>query len=148
MITFDNLPKSYTPYETLVICSNTLTGGVNVAAFSNVLPILIGKGAKPRIWLQAVAKPNSNDFVTIVDDSISTHPSVRVFEENNVIKIDVNRTLVLAVRSTGENSAEVESLDFRPLGLNMYGSKNSLNVGGSILSQNTMMGGRAFIAFG
>ncbi|MEK6725714.1 MAG: hypothetical protein AABY54_04075 [Deltaproteobacteria bacterium] len=148
MITINNLPKSYIPYDTLVVCSNTLIGGVNVVAIGEVLPLLIGKGDKPRIWLQAIAKPDSSDFVTIVEESISTHPAVKIYEENNVIKVEASGTLVLTVKLTGENSAEVEILDFRPLGLNMHGTKGSLTVGGSTFSQNTMSGGKVFIGFG
>ncbi len=148
MITINNLPKSYIPYDTLVVCSNTLIGGVNVVAIGEVLPLLIGKGDKPRIWLQAIAKPDSSDFVTIVEESISTHPAVKIYEENNVIKVEASGTLVLTVKLTGENSAEVEILDFRPLGLNMHGTKGSLTVGGSTFSQNTMSGGKVVIGFG
>lgn len=147
MITTSNLPKTFTPYETLVVCSNTLIGGVNVVAIGDVLPLLIGKGAKPKIWMQAVDKPGSTDFVTIIDESISTHPAARIYEENNVIKVEVSGTLVLAVRPTGDNSAEVEILDSRPLGLNIHGTRSSLNVGDTTLSHNTMSGGSAFIGF-
>lgn len=148
MITVNNLPKSYTPFDTLVVCSNTLIGGVNVVAIGDVLPLLIGKGFKPKIWLQAVAKPDSRDFVTIVEESISKHPAVKIYEENDVIRVELSGILVLAVKSMGENSAEVETLDFRPLGLNMHGTKGSLTAGGSIFSKNTMSGGKVFIGFG
>ncbi len=148
MITINNLPKSYTPYDKLIVCSNTLIGGVNVVAIGEALPLLIGKGDKPRIWLQAIAKPNSSEFVSVVEESIPTHPAVRIYEEKNVIKIEASGILILAVKLTGENSAEVEALDFRPLGLNMHGTKDSLMVGGSTFSQNTMSGGKVFIGLG
>lgn len=148
MITVNNLPKSYTPYDTLVVCSNKLIGGVNVVAIDDVLPLLIGRGFKPKIWLQAIARPDQRDFVTIVEESISKHPAVKIYEENDVIRVEVSGVLVLAVKPTGENSAEVETLDFRPLGLNMYGTSASLTVGGSTFSQNTMSGGKVFIGFG
>lgn len=148
MITINNVPKSYIPYHRLVICSNTLIGGVNVVAIGEVLPLIIGRGDKPRIWLQAVARPDSSDFITIVEESMSTHPAVKVYEDNNVIKVEASGTLVLAIKSTGNDSAEVENLDLRPLGLNMYGTRDSLTVGGSTFSQNTMTGGKVFIGLG
>lgn len=148
MITLNNLPKSFSPYNTLVVCSNTLIGGVGFVAVGDVLPLLIGKGEKPRIWLQAIAKPNSRDFVTVVEDSISKHPAVKIYEESGVIRVEASGTLVLAVRPTGEDSAEVEALDFRPLGLNLHGTKSSLTVGGSTFSENTMSGGKVFIGLG
>ena len=82
MITRNNMPKSYNPINTLKICSNTLYGGGNLVAVGDVLPILIGKGEKPKIWLQALADSKENKFVTIIDESISKHPAVKVYEES------------------------------------------------------------------
>lgn len=147
MITFNNLPKSYIPYHTLVICSNTLIGGGAVLSIGEALPLLIGKGDKPKIWLQGIEKDHSTNYVTIVEESISKHSSVKIYEENNVIKIELSGTLLLAVKSTGNDSAEIEVLDLRPLGFNIYGDKYVLTAGGSTLSQNTMTGGKVFIGF-
>jgi hypothetical protein len=148
MITKKNVPKSYTPYNTLVVCSNTLTGGGNIVAIGDILPIVVGKGDKPRIWLQTLADPKTKEFITIVDASISKHPSVKVFEQDDVLKIIVSSTVVLSVKATGEDSAEIDNLDMRPLGLNLYGTKSELRVGSSTFSGNSMSGGGTLIGFG
>ena len=112
MITRNSLPKSYTPYASLVVCSNSLLGGGHIVSIGDVLPIIIGRSEKPMIWLQALTKPESKEFITIVEGSISKHPAVKVYEENDVLKVSVSGTTVLSVRATAENSAEVDELDF------------------------------------
>lgn len=147
MITRDKLPKSYTPYSTLTVCSNILLGGSNILAIGKVLPILVGKGEKPQVWLQARSDPKNSKFVTIVEASISKHPAVKVFEDNNVLNISVAGTNILSVKASDENSAEILLLDLRPLGLNVYGNESQLQAGGSTFTQNTFSGGGTLIAF-
>jgi len=148
MITKNNLPKSYVPYETLVVCSNTLSGGGHIVAAGEILPVLVGKGEKPQVWLQALLNPEKNEFITIVEASISKHQAVKVIEENCVININVGGTDVLSVQVTGENSAEVFMLDLRPLGINLFGNKSELKVGNSTFSGNSFSGGGTMIGFG
>lgn len=148
MITKNNLPKSYIPYNILVVCSNTLTGGGHLVAVGDILPIVIGKGDKPKIWLQALRDPKEKEFITIVESSISKNPAVRVYEDDDTLKINVSGTLVLSIKATGEDSAEIDTLDMRPLGLNLNGAKNELTVGGNTFSGNSMSGGGTLIGFG
>ena len=148
MITTKNLPKSYTPYNILVVCSNTLTGGGHLVAVGEILPIVVGKGDKPKIWLQALKDPKKKEFITIVEASISKNPSVRVYEDDDTLKINVSGTLVLSIKATGEDRAEIDTLDMRPLGLKLNGTKNELTVGGNTFSGNSMSGGGTLIGFG
>jgi hypothetical protein len=148
MITKDNLPKSYTPYKTLVVCSNTLSGGGNILAIGEVLPVLVGKGEKPQVWLQALSNPDKNEFITIVEASISKHQAVKVFEDSDALNIHVGGTNVLSVRVIGDDSAEVFSLDLRPLGINLHGNNSVLKVGNSTFSRNSFAGRGTMIGFG
>ncbi|MDP2886056.1 MAG: hypothetical protein Q8P51_13670 [Ignavibacteria bacterium] len=147
MITKNSLPKSYVPYGSLIVCSNSLLGGGHIVSIGDVLPIIIGKGEKPMIWLQALTKPESKEFVTIVEGSISQHPAVKIYEENDVLKVSVSGTTVLSVKATAESSADVNELDLRPLGLNLHGDSSTLMVGTSIFSGNSMSGGGILIGF-
>lgn len=147
MITKNNLPKSYIPYDSLIVCSNSLKDGGHIVSIGDVLPIIIGRGEKPMIWLQALTKPESKEFVMIVEGSISKHPAVKVYEENDVLKVSVSGTMVLSVRATAEKSAEVDELDLRPLGLNLHGNSSMLMVGSSLFSGNSMSGGGILIGF-
>lgn len=147
MITKNSLPKSYVPYASLIVCSNSLLGGGHIVSIGDVLPIVIGRGEKPMIWLQALTKPESKEFVPIVEGSISKHPAVKIYEENDVLKVSVSGTTVLSVRATAENSADVDELDLRPLGFNLHGDSSTLMVGTSKFSGNSMSGGGILIGF-
>jgi hypothetical protein len=147
MITTRNLPNSYIPYNTLVVCSNTLTGGVHLVKVDDILPVVVGKGDKPKIWLQALTDSKTKIFMMVVEASISSHPAVKVYEDFDTLKITISGTLVLSVKATGDDSAEIDTLDMRPLGLNLYGTKNELMVGGNTFSGNSMSGGGTFIGF-
>lgn len=147
MITQDNKPKNYTPLDILKICSNIISDGGHLVAIGDVLPILIGKGEKPKVWLQAIADAKSNTFVSIVEESISKHPNVKVFENDGYLTIMVAEKVVLGVKMTGDNTANIDKLDFRPIGLNMYGDSESLNIDDSSFSGNFMSGGGTLIGF-
>ncbi|MDN3551905.1 hypothetical protein QWY74_00215 [Halomonas almeriensis] len=148
MITKNNLPEGFTPYPSLVVCSNTISGGGHVVAAGEILPLLVGKGDKPKIWLQAVEDAKEKRFITIVEASVSQHARVKVYEDEDHLKILVSGDLILSVKSSDSEQAIIDQLDFRPIGLNMQGDSSGLSVGGSVFSGNAMHGGGAFIGLG
>jgi len=148
MITRNSLPKNYRPFKTLKICSNTISGGGNLVAVGEVLPLLIGKGEKPKIWLQALANSKNNQFVTIVEESISKHPSVKVYEESGYLNVIISEDVILSVKMLSQDSAVVDKLDLRPIGINMHGNSSSLTVGGGTFTGNSMAGGGTLIGLG
>lgn len=148
MITRENLPSSYSPYEKLVICSNSMLGGGHIVAVGDVLPLVIGKGEKPQIWLQAINNPETKEFVSIIEASVSKHPAVEILETDGSIEVTIQDNKILVVRAESENKAVVSHLDLRPIGLNLVGNASSLSVGGSTLSGNSMAGGGVLIGFG
>lgn len=148
MITLKNLPPDYKPYKKLKVCSNTMEDGGHIVSIGEVLPLIIGTGTKPQIWLQALVNAKSNDFMTIVDASIPTHPAVKVSEIDGVMVIKIQGEKVLTIKSTSPNSAEVTQLNFRPIGLNVTGDSSGIEISGSTFSRNTMSGGGVFISLG
>ncbi|UDM18427.1 hypothetical protein [Vogesella sp. XCS3] len=146
MITTENLPVDYKPYDYLNFCSNVINGGGHIFAVGKTLPLLIGVGPAPRVWLQAVAAPGSKEFVPIVADSISTHPAVSVETMGSKIVVSVHGKIVLKAETKGDLKASVSEIDFRPLGLNVIGSPMGLSLGGMQLSRNTFT--NVGIAFG
>lgn len=145
MITSEKIPAGYTPYQSINFCSNEITGGGHIFAMGKVLPLLIGTGPKPKIWLQAITSPSDKKFITIVDASIAKHPSARVIEQDGKIIVIVHGKTVLAVEAFSTQRAIVPELDLRPIGLNVYGDSSILHLGGMQLSNNTFSGvGTAF----
>ncbi|MBD2858743.1 hypothetical protein IB286_06930 [Spongiibacter sp. KMU-158] len=149
MITLEKLPDDYVPYETLTICSNKMIGGGHIVSVGGSLPVVIGKGGKPQIWLQALVNPETNEFLPIVEASISTHPAVKVLEKDKLIIVEIQKQKVLSVKTLSKDSAEVTQLDLRPIGLNLIGDTSKLTAGSSTFSRNTMSGGGSvLIGFG
>ena len=146
MITISNLPLNYKPYGSLKFCSNTISGGGHIFAIGEVLPLLVGAGDSPRIWLQAVASPCGKEFITIVADSKANHPVVNVKSIGNKVIVSVQGKTVLRVESNDEKHAIVSEADFRPLGLNVFGNSSSLSLGGMQMSNNTFT--NVGVAFG
>ena len=146
MITRENLPESFRPFQTLIVCSNTIIGGGNLVSIGNVLPLLVGQGSKPLVWLQAAVDPQAQNFITIVDASISKHPAVRVIENEDGIKITAGDVVLLRVKLTAIDSGVVDKIDLRPLGINIYGDASKLIAGGATFSNSTFSGVGTVIA--
>jgi hypothetical protein len=146
VITAENLPGQYRPYKSIIFCSNKIIGGGHIFAMGKNLPLLIGEGETSRIWLQAVSAPGSREFITVVNDSKSTHPAVSVKRDGKKIIVTVQGHTVISVEPTEAQRATVTELDLRPIGLNVFGNASSLNLGGMQLSQNTFSG--VGVAFG
>lgn len=146
MITTENLPIQYRPYQIISFCSNQIIGGGHIFAMGKDLPLLIGEGRKPRIWLQAVSTPDSRELITVVSNSRSTHPAVSVKVDGKRVIVTVQGRTVISAEPMGANGAVVTELDLRPVGLNVFGNQSGLSLGGMHLSHNTISG--VGVAFG
>lgn len=144
----DNLPENYTPYDTLLVCSNKISGGAKIASIDGIYPLLIGKGKRPLIWLQAIVDSKSRKFEEIITESVSKHPLVNLFDDGSSIHVKVSGEKILSLRLKESNVAEVHFLDLRPIGLDIHGNKNSLQVGFASFSNSSMSGGGALVGVG
>jgi hypothetical protein len=146
--TRDNLPKSFQPYHKLTVCSNSLIGGGHIVEVSGTLPLIIGKGDKPQIWLQALNNPETKEFILVVENSISKFPSVQVKEIQGFLVVSIQGNEVLRIREVSENEASVDAMDLRPIGLNLYGDVDGMKVGNGSFSRNAMSGGGVLLGLG
>jgi hypothetical protein len=137
MITTESLPEQYRPYQNINFCNNQIIGGGHIFAMGKDLPLLIGEGITPRIWLQAVSEPGGKEFITVVSDSKSTHPAVSVKLDGKSVIVTVQGRTVISAKSNGAHAVTVNELDLRPVGLNVFGNTSGLNLGGMHLSHNT-----------
>ncbi|NOT81421.1 MAG: hypothetical protein HOP01_01660 [Gallionella sp.] len=140
MITHKELPQAYKPYQQLKVCSNTLIGGGNLIALGEVLPLLVGSGESPLIWLQAPTDETGKNYISLVAASVASHHAVSVVNDKNGLTVSVGGTPLLLVKQTSAKSAEIKLLDLRPIGLNIYGNETSLTAGGATFSHNTFNG--------
>jgi len=113
-----------------------------------VLPILIGKGEVPQVWLQGPSDTTGQNFIQLVTASVSSHPAILVNSTSLGLAVSAGGREVLRVRPIGPNEAIVDFLDLRPLGFNIFGDDQMLNAGGMKMSRNTIAGGGTFLALG
>lgn len=148
MITRNALPPTYKPYSQLVICSNLLLGGGHLLAIGDVLPLVVGSGPQPMVWLQAPASPEAKDFILLIDASVSRHPGVAVVNGTDGLVVKVGTTTVLRINQSTSEAAVIDLLDLRPISLNIFGSASALHAGGASFSNNSFSGIGTLIAFG
>jgi len=148
MITRTTLPSTYKPYQKLTVCSNVLIGGGHLVVLGEVLPLLVGSGEGPTIWLQAPTDKSGKSYVPLVTASVASHPAVGVVSNRDGLTVSIAGVPVIHVKQASQDSAVIDLLDLRPVGLNIYGNASSLTAGGTTLSQNTFSGGGTMLAFG
>jgi hypothetical protein len=138
------LPPDYHPFRELNLCSNVL---VNVP-----VPILVGGrpgllvGQQlglmvinlPLVWIAAPTSPGSTDWVFAVENNRPLRPLIVVEydQPGGTVQIRVEDTLVLRAKQTSQDTAVVDALDLRPLGLVAYGDEKAINVGGTMMERN------------
>lgn len=148
MITKSNLPVAYQPYGRLTLCSNLLIGGGHLIQIGDILPLLVGKGEIPQIWLQAPTDIAGQTFTQLVIASVAAHPAILLNFEGGILSVSAGGKSILRVRGVGPDEAIVDFLDLRPVGFNIVGDKESLNAGGMKMSRNTISGGGTFLSLG
>ena len=151
MYTLNKLPENYIPYENLIICSNKLIGGGFAFSYGEGLPLIIGQGTFPTVWLQGAVLPGSKELITLIENNVSLVESLVVSAnlENRSIEVMFNKNIkIIEVKLINEKSAEITYLDLKPLGFNISGNSVELHIGSSNFSRNTIRGTNVFIGLG
>lgn len=132
-----SLPSDYIPFNELTICSNKLVNGRMPFSIKGQAPLLIGSGEIPRIWLNLPPTESTAAWKPLVQANTSLSQTIKVKADRKHIDVNIEKSPIVKVVIHSDRSAEIEQLDLRPLGLNIYGDKSSLFVGGSELRYNT-----------
>jgi hypothetical protein len=148
MITRTTLPTTYKPYQRLTICSNLLIDGGHLVVIGEVLPLLVGCGEAPMVWLQTPADKTGKTYVPLVAASVALHPAVSVISNKEGLTVYAAGTPVIHVVQTDSKSAVIDLLDLRTIGFNISGNTDSLIAGGTTISHNTFSGGGTILKFG
>jgi hypothetical protein len=147
MINEESLPSSYIPFRKLTICSNLLENGKVPVLISGNIPFLVGKGNKPKVWINMLPQQGSDESKPIVRENLSLHPQVEVVEKNNIVEVTVNDKTLIEVKKISNNEAVISKLDLRMIGIAIYGDSKSLKVGGNSMSKNTFKNVNCMIGF-
>ena len=112
---------------------------------SEMIPILVGKGNPPLIWISA---KHEKDVALIVEASKAKYSSVTAVNIFGGTVVMSKGVVLLSARQITEDEAEVTEIDLRPLGMNIYGDKNGLHVGGMELTKNHFSGVGTMVGIG
>lgn len=143
IITKQTLPDGYKPLYELNICSNKLKDGANLLAIGEVIPLLIGKGKTPQVWLLAISDVSSNKFIPIVVQNVSKFSSIEVTERKGKGEVTISgpEGIILTVKKTSSGSAKISNLNLSSLGISIQGKNSVLSVGSSVFKNNSITGG-------
>ena len=140
----------FKPYDRLNVCSNII-GAKYLIDFRGFYPIIIGQADKPEIWLYT----KINDvIIPIVEKNIPKTPQVKFFMDSvsinyKLFDIGNNKWIdIINLIYKGVKIPTINKLDLRPLGIEMYGDSECLNMGPNKISNNTAIGAHAFIGIG
>lgn len=147
-----NVPSDYTSYNHMVFCSNTLENVKYIVQDKDFYPLLIGLGSIPKVWLYA--KSDTGEPITLIDKNIALYSTLSVNIDDDIKKLSVvfkdykmGRVDILKI-DYSQQSLVVENIDLNPIGYNITGTPNSLNIGTNTISNNTLVNVQSFIFIG
>ncbi|MBI6918189.1 hypothetical protein JET68_05200 [Pseudomonas monteilii] len=147
MFTLDSLPSNYRPYDKLNLCGTQLIGGTQLFAIGGKLPLIVGSGAKPQIWLHGITSQDGRRSTLLVDSSIPKFSWVRVMEQGRQVVVKVNDATILKIEQTGIDQAVISEIDLRSIGFSIHGNVSTLFIAGSQFSGGTVVGSKVFAGF-
>lgn len=131
-----DLPSQFEPIKEIKLGSNTLENVTAILTVKGFIPLLIGEGEPPRVWLYIPANKEGTEWYPLVKDNFSSNPSVEVKVAKKMISIRTPEGTILAGLRGKDNKFIITKLDLRPFGLNVFADEKGLTVMGSVLSQN------------
>lgn len=134
---------NFEPYKILKIGNNVL-GVKYILNISGYIPLIIGKGKVPKIWIYF--KYNEM-FIPVVEENISkTNQVVQHHDKDlkeisfNMLNNKENKWITLINVSYFNDVPNIKKLDLRPLGVNVYLVNNCLCIGSMQLENNRIEG--------
>lgn len=139
-------PSGYIKIEKLSVGSNLLLNGTHIISAGGHVPIIVGKGPVPSIWISARA---NGKWVELVINNVSTHPRIRIVAnlQQREIIIRTEKETVLKAKMIDEDQCLISEINLRPTGLDLVANQTELRIGGSKFSNNEFSGARFMISF-
>ena len=138
----ERLPKHFEPFHELIVCSNTAIDGFTPFRVLDVIPLLVGKGPTPRVWL------NMLSGLSVVSDNCAKLQNIKVEATPSSVTVLLDTNVILKVVKLADDRAEVMELDLRPLGFDIHGNEQGLSVGPSRFEGNSVTNVHTMFRFG
>ena len=138
------LPDEYIPFPRMLICGNTFeNGSVPIAIDGRPLFLL---GQNEMFWLQV--RVGSDEWEYVVTPSEVTDSAFEVKRSERVVAIYFGPHLLIQANQDSDEQISVNHVDFRPIGLEVYGTPSELNIGGTQLAGNIFNGVHTMVNVG
>lgn len=132
------LPKGYQPFATLEICGNLFVRGQVPIMVEGHPLFLVGSGDEVKLWLNLKAGDNTWKYVVspeqIGDSAFSVQRSGRL------VALYFGEHLLLQANREAGDHLVINHLDFRPIGVSIFGTPKGMQVGEMHLSHNSFRG--------
>jgi hypothetical protein len=133
-----NLPAGFEPFEKLIFCSNELENVPIPFMWAGAVPLLIGRGLAPRVWLNCpILEGGKNIWAPLVRDNLPAHEWMQVVERRQQIEIRARGEVLLRCEKLDSDSAAVTLLDLRPIGIKIHGTESWLVAGVVKMAKNS-----------
>jgi hypothetical protein len=149
----ENKPHGYEDleiYNELTVCSNLLINTVHIfQSGTGWNPLVIRKGKVPRVWLSAqeITDNGSPKIIELIADSKSLNNEFHIDKSKHGFQIKYQNKVIVKAGNHVDSRLEVINIDFRSIGLNIYGDNNSLSLGSNKMSQNTSKNSQVMFGF-
>ncbi|MEQ3694238.1 MAG: hypothetical protein ABNH16_04880 [Thalassolituus sp.] len=132
----DDLPTNYRAPKKLTIGTNTLESVNILLSFNGFVPLLIGDGKKPRVWINIPTNKDGTEWYPLVKDNFSTNENVIVIESESSVKVNTPDGIVIECSKLSDGTINVERLNLKPFGLNVVSDQKQLTVMNQVLTGN------------
>lgn len=148
LVVKQSLPK-FEPYDKVIVGSNTF--GVRfLVDMSGYIPLIIGKGQIPRVWMYC--KINGVALPVVIDNESATPQVEKRFDGMNkklsfhIYNYELHQWITLIELSYKEEYPQITTLDLRPIGVNVYIEGDTLCAGGMHIDNSEFRGVESAIA--
>ena len=141
----DALPTEFISYKQLEIATNKLVDGVALVSINGFIPVLIGRGETPEIWVTIPADQQGKEWRPIVSKNTSLLDVITVIAKENMIGVTLADEIVLEVKEITRESVEITKCNLRPFGINVFLEDDCLKIMTNRYSGNTITGAKIFI---
>ena len=132
----DSLPSQYTPFQRVRLGSNVLENVVAVFSINSFIPLLVGDGENPKVWLSIPTNRDGTEWYPLIKENFSSHREVTVEVAKRRVTVRTPQGTVLNVVKNIKNTLVFFKLDLRPFGLNVYADEGALYVMDNKLAKN------------
>lgn len=132
-----SLPKGYSPHLSVFLCSLTIYKYKILFKINNLIPLLIGSGVNPLIWINTTKNIENNSIEKCIERNRILHQGFSIIRGTGII-IKAEKYTILTIEETNSRHITINQIDFRPIGINLHGDSSGLNFGGSHFSNLTI----------